>query len=60
VKTVHQRIPQLSMISWDVVQGEVIIIEMNVLGQSVWLPQMAHGVGAFGENTAAVLAWVKK
>jgi len=54
VKTVHQRIPQLSMISWDVVQGEVIIIEMNVLGQSVWLPQMAHGVGAFGENTAAV------
>ena len=63
VETVHQRIPQVGMISWDVVvndQGEVIIIEMNVYGQSVWLPQMAHGVGAFGENTADILAWARK
>ncbi len=63
VETVHGRIPQLGMISWDAVvndRGEVVIIEMNVLGQSVWLPQMAHGVGAFGENTADILAWVRK
>ena len=63
VEKAHQRIPQIGMISWDVVvneQGKVIIIEMNVLGQSVWLPQMAHGVGAFGENTADILNWVKK
>ena len=63
VETVHQIIPQLGMISWDVVvndKGEVIIIEMNVLGQSVWLPQMAHGVGAFGDNTKEILKWVRK
>ena len=62
VKVIHQRIPQLGMISWDVVvndNGEVIIIEMNVLGQSVWLPQMAHGAGAFGENTQEILTWVR-
>ena len=63
VELVHQSIPQLGMISWDAVvndSGEVIIIEMNVLSQSVWLPQMAHGVGAFGENTADILKWVRK
>ncbi|MBR2722396.1 MAG: hypothetical protein IKB75_06440 [Clostridia bacterium] len=62
VELVHQRIPQIGMISWDAVvndRGEVIIIEMNVHGQSVWLPQMAHGVGAFGENTADILAWAR-
>lgn len=63
VEKLHQRILQVGMISWDVVvndKNEVIIIEMNVLGQSVWLSQMAHGVGAFGENTADILKWVKK
>lgn len=63
VKSVHQRIPQVGMISWDVVVNdcnEVVIIEMNVQSQSVWLSQMAHGVGAFKENTADILAWVRK
>lgn len=63
VKEAHEHIPQLGMISWDVVvndSDEVVIIEMNVLGQSVWLPQMAHGVGAFGENTEDILSWVRK
>ena len=63
VEKIHQRIPQLGMISWDVVvndKNEVIIIEMNVKGQSAWLPQMAHGVGAFGDNTAEVLKWISK
>lgn len=63
VEKVHQRIPQIGMISWDAVvneSGKTVIIEMNVQDQSVWLPQMAHGKGAFGENTADVLSWVKK
>lgn len=63
VKHAHENIPQLGMISWDVVvndHGEAVVVEMNVFGQSVWLSQMAHGVGAFGENTAEVLAWVRK
>ena len=63
VKALHQRIPQIGMISWDIVVNDcnqVIVIEINVRGQSVWLSQMAHGVGAFGENTAAGLAWIRK
>ena len=63
VENVHQKIPQIGMISWDVVvndNDEVIIIEMNIRGQSVWLSQMAHGVGAFGENTEEVLKWISK
>lgn len=63
VEKIHQRIPQMGMISWDVVvneRNEAIIIEMNVKGQSIWLPQMAHGVGAFGENTSEILKWISK
>lgn len=62
VELAHQKIPQIGMISWDVVvnkSGEIIVIEMNVRGQSVWLPQMAHGKGAFGENTEEILTWIK-
>ncbi len=63
VERIHQRLPQLGMISWDVVvneHGEAIIIEMNVVGQSAWLPQMAHGIGVFGDNTSDVLTWTGK
>lgn len=62
-KKLHQRIPQVGMISWDVIiddKGNVVIIEMNLRAQSVWLPQMAHGVGAFGKNTEDILKWAFK
>lgn len=58
VKALHRTVPQLGMISWDVTiddRGRTVIIEANVTGQAIWLTQMAHGVGGFGENTAAML-----
>lgn len=50
----HARLPQLKMISWDLAFDEnenVVIIEVNTTGQSVWFPQMVNGKGLFGEFT---------
>ena len=59
----HSLYPQVGMISWDVTidkDGRVIIIEMNLHGQSIWLSQMAHGKGAFLDNTKDVLKMISK
>lgn len=58
VKKLHSRIVQAGMISWDVTidnNGEIVIIELNLDGQTIWLTQMANGEGAFGENTEEIL-----
>ena len=63
VEELQQRIPEAMMISWDATvddKGNVIIIELNLKGQSIWFPQMASGKPAFGENTAEILQWMKK
>lgn len=38
--------------------GEPILIEANIIGGSIWLLQMAHGVGPFGDKTEEVLNWI--
>ena len=63
IKKIHKRFPQIGMISWDATideDGNIVIIEMNMEGQSVWLSQMAHGKGAFGENTEAILKMISE
>ena len=58
----HRVFPMVGMISWDVTVDEndrIIVVEMNIVGQAVWISQMAHGKGAFGENTARVLQMIK-
>lgn len=59
----HEMIPQLGAINWDFTldeAGNPVLIEANINGGSVWLFQMAHGRGAFGEDTAEVLRWLHK
>lgn len=54
----HKHTPHLKMVSWDFsidVLGRVVLIESNQYGQSVWLPQIAHGKSIFGENTLKML-----
>lgn len=54
----HARVPQLKMLSWDLTldeQGEIVLIEVNTMGQTIWFPQMIGGRGAFGENTEGIL-----
>lgn len=59
----HINIPQLGIISWDFTigkDGNPVLIEANVNFGSIWLVEMAHGCGGFGENTEEVLEWMKK
>lgn len=61
-KRMHSVIPQIGVVNWDFTidaEGEPVLIEANTKGGSIWLPQMAHGVGAFGEHTAEVLQWLR-
>lgn len=61
-KRMHSVIPQIGVVNWDFTidaEGEPILIEANTKGGSIWLPQMAHGVGAFGDRTAEVLQWLR-
>ena len=61
-KAIHTNIPQIGVVNWDFTidaAGDPVLIEANVQNGSVWLPQMAHGVGAFGHRTAEVLQWLR-
>lgn len=61
-KRMHAAIPQLGVVNWDFTLdegGNPVLIEANCNNGSIWLPQMAHGVGVFGERTAEVLQWIR-
>ncbi len=61
-RRMHEIVPQLGVVNWDFTidrVGEPVLIEANVAGGSVWLCEIAHGRGAFGENTAEVLRWLR-
>ena len=58
----HEAIPQLGSCNWDFTldeDGEPLLIEANTLGGGIWVVQMAHGCGPFGENTAEILRWLR-
>ena len=58
----HSFIPQVGCINWDFTinqQGVPLLIEANMRGGSVWLFEMAHGKGVFGELTPEILQWLK-
>lgn len=59
---VHGRYPHIGIISWDYTiddKGNVVLIEANIMGQSIWIPQMIHGKGAFGVHTKEVLEVIR-
>ena len=59
----HGRTPHLRMISWDFTidnNDRVVLIEVNLNGQSIWFPQMANGKSAFGDNTEYMLKLISK
>lgn len=62
-KKMHGLIPQVGVINWDFTINEFgnpVLIEGNMIGGSIWLSQMAHGKGPFGERTPEILCWMKK
>lgn len=59
----HGRTPHLGIISWDFTiddKNRIVLIEVNLNGQSIWFPQMANGKSAFGENTEYMLKLLNK
>lgn len=62
-KYMHQALPQIGTYNWDFTideNGEPVLIEANVNDGSIWLIEMAHGKGAFGDNTKDILKWIRK
>lgn len=62
-KLMHQALPQLGSYNWDFTideDSEPVLIEANVNGGGIWVIEMAHGKGPFGENTKEVLRWIRK
>lgn len=54
----HKRNPHMRMVSWDLTldrEGSPVLIEANLTNQSVWIPQIAHGEGVFGDHTEDML-----
>lgn len=61
-KKMHCAIPQVGCINWDFTideAGNPVLIEGNMRSGSVWLIEMAHGCGAFGDKTPDVLRWIR-
>ena len=65
-KQLHEMLPQIGCVNWDFTidtAGDVVLIEANINngkhGGSIWLLEMAHGCGAFGEHTAEILQWLR-
>ena len=59
----HAQIPQLGCIHWDFTlneAGKPTLIEANIMEGSIWLFEMAHGKGLFGELTPEILRWMKE
>lgn len=61
-RRMHATMPQVGIVSWDFTvdeDGEPLVIEANIRGGSIWLPQMANGVPGFGDATADILRWLR-
>lgn len=57
----HKKLPNVGVLNWDVTideNGEVVLIEINVNGGSIWLSQLSSGMPAFGNNTEEILQWI--
>ena len=63
VRKMHYLMPSIGVINWDMTideNGAPVLIEANVNYGSIWLFQMAHGCGVFGERTPEILQWIRK
>ena len=62
-KKMHSLLPQLGVVNWDFTidrSGNPILIEANTRGGGIWVLEMAHGKGPFGNNTKDVLRWMRE
>lgn len=58
----HSALPMVGVVNWDFTideYGNPVLIEGNMRLGGIWVFQMAHGKGAFGDKTSEILEWVK-
>lgn len=58
----HNRIPQLGIINFDFTldkTGVPVLIELNTKSGPVWASQIAHGKSFFGDDTDAILEYLR-
>ena len=58
----HMLVPQIGCVNWDLTLDEganPVLIEANVVGASIWLPQISHGRGIFGSDTPEILRYLR-
>lgn len=61
-KRMHSLIPQIGVANWDFTidkDGNPLLIEGNMHYGGIWIFQMAHGEGPFGEKTEEILSWMR-
>lgn len=62
VRRIHSFVTQIGVVNWDFTidqDGELVLLEANVENGGIWVIEMAHGKGPFGEDTAEVLRWIR-
>lgn len=62
-KGLHEMTANIGTVSWDFTvdsNGEIVVIEANFRGQSVWFPQMLSGESFYGKNTVEILKSIRK
>lgn len=62
-KELHMLTANIGVISWDLTVDDndnIVIIEANFKGQSIWFPQMLSGKTFFGEDLVDILKEIRK
>lgn len=62
-KQLHGMTANIGIISWDFTvdkDNNIVVVEANYRGQSVWFPQMLSGRAFFGDNTYKILQFLNK
>src|SRR5699024_6135545 len=62
-KEMHEKTPHMRIISWDFTidsNEEIVLLEINIFGQSVWFPQLVSGKLIFGDNTEKMMRLSKE
>lgn len=61
-KALHTQAASIGIISWDFTvdsNDNIVVVEANYIGQSVWFPQMISGESFFGDNTKNILKFLR-
>ena len=59
----HVACPRIGVVNWDFTiddENTPVLIEANLNGGSIWMTEMANGCGAFGDDTADILKWLRE